>query len=149
MRRNIVILIAAALLIQAMFISLSFAQAVCRKMGKDMVESNMRGKEEMMEKCPMHGMMMKEVMEESIIATTDSGAIVLTGNKLIKYDKDLNLVKEVEIKVDIETMQNNMMKMMNNCPMMKGVMVEAGMAGNNTVQKIPLAQVEAKSEQKK
>jgi len=71
------------------------------------MKSDMMEKGEMNEKCPMHGMMMKRMMEKSIIATSDGGVIVLAGNKLIKYDKDLNVVKEVEIKNEMEGMQKN------------------------------------------
>ena len=56
-----------------------------------------------------------------MVATSDGGVIVLTGNKLTKYDKDLNVVKEVEIKMDLESMHKQMMDMMQNCPMMKGM----------------------------
>ena len=34
---------------------------------------------------------------KSMIGTPDGGVIVLAGNRLLKYDKDLNLLKEVEI----------------------------------------------------
>ena len=33
-----------------------------------------------------------------MVASSDGGVIVLSGNKLYKYDKNLNLIKEVEIK---------------------------------------------------
>lgn len=73
----------------------------------------------MMGKKMMGGMMMHEMMEKKVVATSDGGIIVVTGSKLLKYDKDLNLIKEVEIKSDNQEMQN-MMKM---CPMMgKGMM---------------------------
>lgn len=36
--------------------------------------------------------------KETVVATSDGGVVILAGPKLIKYDKDLNLVKEVEIK---------------------------------------------------
>lgn len=36
--------------------------------------------------------------KESVVATSDGGVVVLAGPKLMKYDRDLNLVKEVEIK---------------------------------------------------
>lgn len=42
---------------------------------------------------PMMGMMPRE----TAIATADGGIVVLAGPRLIKYDKDLNLVKEVEM----------------------------------------------------
>jgi hypothetical protein len=94
-----------------------------------MMKSDMMVKEEMMKKCPMHGMMMKGMMEKSIIATADGGIIVLAGNKLIKYDKDLNLLKEAETKIDMEAMQKMMMQMMEKCPVMQqegGMMEGAG-----------------------
>lgn len=72
----------------------------------------------MMGMCPM----MQSMMQKSVVATTDGGIIVVTGNKLTKYDKDLNVVKEVELKMDMEGMQKQMMDMMQNCPMMKGMM---------------------------
>ena len=34
----------------------------------------------------------------SLIATSDGGVVILMGGKLAKYDKELNLVKEVEMK---------------------------------------------------
>ena len=45
----------------------------------------------------MSGMMMKDMMGKEIVASGDGGVIVLVGNKLLKYDKDLNLVKEVRL----------------------------------------------------
>ncbi len=59
--------------------------------------------------CPMQGMMMKKEM----VATSDGGVIVMVGNKLLKYDKDLNLKKEAELKMDAEAMH----QMMGKCPM--------------------------------
>lgn len=44
----------------------------------------------------MGGMMGARTM----VASEDGGVIILAGNKLMKYDKDLNLVKEVEIKIE-------------------------------------------------
>ena len=57
-----------------------------------------------------------------LAASEDGGVFVLMGNQLFKYDKDLNLVKQVEIKVDWEAMQKMMMErhnmMMQNRNMM-------------------------------
>ena len=47
-----------------------------------------------------HGMMEKAEM----VASNDGGVIVMMGNKLFKYDRNLNLVKEVELKIDMESM---------------------------------------------
>jgi len=63
------------------------------------------------------GMRMMGMMQKQMVATNDGGVILLLGNKLIKYDKDLNLVKEAEVKagdelkVDAGSMQD-MIKMM-------------------------------------
>jgi hypothetical protein len=40
--------------------------------------------------CPMMG-------KAQMVATGEGGVIVLIGNKLIKYDANLDLVKEVEV----------------------------------------------------
>jgi hypothetical protein len=58
---------------------------------------------------PMRGMM------GNLVATNDGGVVVLMGRKLYKYDKNLNLVKEAEIKVDMMPMQRMM-----ECPKMSG-----------------------------
>ena len=67
--------------------------------------------------CPgkMQGMghCCEMMMGKSLVATEDGGVVVLLGNKLFKYDKDLVLQKEAEIKIDKEFMQ----KMMEKCPM--------------------------------
>jgi hypothetical protein len=60
-------------------------------MGKGMMDGGMM---KMMHK--MHGMTRSSTM----VASNDGGVIVLTGSKLYKYDKNLNLVKEAEIKTE-------------------------------------------------
>ena len=67
--------------------------------------------------CPIHGMVMGKMMERSLVATEDGGVIVLAGNKLYKYDKDLNLLKEAEIKFDMSEVQKMMTQMRAECPM--------------------------------
>ena len=53
-----------------------------------------------MDDMGMKGKMMKGggMQHPSMVATPDGGVIVLSGPRLTKYDKDLNLVKEVELK---------------------------------------------------
>jgi hypothetical protein len=70
------------------------------------------------EGCCMQGMM-GSMMSKQIIATTDGGIVVLAGNKITKFDKDLNLVKEAEIKMDMEGMQKMMLQMKEKCPAAK------------------------------
>lgn len=57
------------------------------------------------------GLMMRELMTKSIVATSDGGIVVMSGNKLTKFDKDLNLVKEVEMKIDIKGKEEMMREM--------------------------------------
>src|SRR5512135_3503646 len=67
----------------------------------------------------MHNpMMMKMMMPKQMVASNDGGVIVMAGNKLYKYDKNLNLVKETEIKLDMGDMEK-MMAGKPGCPMMK------------------------------
>jgi len=56
------------------------------------------------------GMMMPRAM-----LTPDGSIIVISGTKMMKYDKDLNLKKEVTIKVDTTAMKGMM-----SCPSNKG-----------------------------
>jgi len=60
--------------------------------------------EKQMEKERMAGMAMQMMgaMQKQMVATNEGGVIVLAGSKLLKYDKDLNLVKEVELKTGVE-----------------------------------------------
>jgi hypothetical protein len=46
----------------------------------------------------MHGMMMK-MMERKVVATSDGGVVVVEGNQMTKYDRNLKMVKEVELPV--------------------------------------------------
>ena len=87
-------------------------------MGGGMMGGGMMGKGGMM--MGMHGMMMK-MMEKSVTATSDGGIVIVAGDKITKYDKDLNLVKEVELKSNMEAMQKMMSQMMEKCPMMGGM----------------------------
>jgi len=64
--------------------------------------------------CPMYKMM----GTKELLATQDGGVVLMIGNKLIKYDAGMNLVKEVEIKIDMEAMKSAMEEMKKNCPMM-------------------------------
>lgn len=46
----------------------------------------------------------------SMVSTDKGGVIVLAGNKLMKYDADLSLVKEVEIKMPMMDGKQCLMK---------------------------------------
>ena len=46
----------------------------------------------------MGGHMMKGMHKPSVVATSDGGIVIVDGPKIAKYDAQLNLVKEVELK---------------------------------------------------
>ena len=107
--------ILAALVIGTVTIGIS-ALAEEHMGGKEMGHMMMHGeKEDMMMKKDMPmmggGMMMGRMMQPKIVATSDGGAIVVIGRKLIKYDKNLNVASEAEIKVDEKEMMDMMKKM--------------------------------------
>ena len=107
-------------------------------MGKEMMDGKMGGK---MMKGSMHEMM-ESMMKRSVTATSDGGVVVLFGNKLTKYDKDLNVVKEVELKMDMEGMQKMMGDMKGMCPMMgKGKMNDMDDDDDDAVKADPQAPV--------
>ena len=66
------------------------------------------------EEMPGMSMMgMGRMMERTqMVATDEGGVIVLAGNKLLKYDADLNLIKEVDVKMPMGPMGGK------QCPMM-------------------------------
>jgi hypothetical protein len=73
-------------------------------------EMKHEGKDDRMGKGPMmHKMGMGGI---SMVGTKDGGVILLVGKKLMKYDQNLELVKEVEIKMPC----GEMMKKMKDCP---------------------------------
>ena len=96
--------------------------------GMMMGEENAQGPGEMAaqgkmaDMMPMCMMMKSMMMQPSLVATTDGGVIVLVGNKLQKYDKNLELKKEVEIKPERGPMSPMMMQKMGGCPGKKGLM---------------------------
>ena len=73
---------------------------------------------EEMKKGEMPGMSMEKPMgmpmmgKVQMVATDEGGVIVLAGNKLMKYDADLNIVKEVEVPMPMSGKQCPMMKKM-------------------------------------
>jgi hypothetical protein len=121
MKKKIAVLVMMVLFLGAWSGVSSFAQGMVghesmKHKGMMMGEGQEKGK---MGKCPMMGMM-KGMTGKSMVAASDGGVIVLSGNKLMKYDKNLNLVKEVEIKIDRAAIQEEMMGMMKHCPKSAG-----------------------------
>ena len=94
----------------------------------DMISKNMKQVGDMFQgKTKGKGDLCDMMMGKSLVATADGGVVVWLGNKLFKYDKDLVLQKEVEIKIDIEGMQ----KMMKKCSM-SGKMKSEGTSKGET-----------------
>jgi hypothetical protein len=77
----------------------------------------MMGQGGQMQGCPMCGMMTGAMMMKTMTATPDGGVIVAVGNRLIKYDNQLNVVKDTEMKIDMNQMFASVQKMMENCPL--------------------------------
>jgi len=51
--------------------------------------------------CPFRVAMAQSELQNHLTTNTDGGIIVLAGNRLLKYDKDLNLLRKVELDVEI------------------------------------------------
>ena len=80
--------------------------------GRGMMGGNMQGRS-MMSGMQNRGMMGPMMRGSSLVATRDGGVVVLMGNELLKYDKDLNLSKKVEVKADWKKIQKTMMEHRN------------------------------------
>ena len=111
-------------LVAAIFCSSVYAQDKEGAMDKDTMKPGMMG-QGMMDMCKM-------MMGKSVVATSDGGVVVLMGNKLQKYDKNLELKKEVEIKVDMESMRKMKKQMMSGCKMIKEKTAEGVMDNEGT-----------------
>jgi hypothetical protein len=74
-----------------------------------------------MAQCPFHTMM----GTRSMVAAPD-GVYVMVGDELLKYDHNLNLQKETEIKIDWPKMAKRMMEMHEKCPICHQMMSGRG-----------------------
>ncbi len=88
--------------------SLSVSAQMQEMMGRRMNRSTMS-------EMPMCGLGMAKM-----IAAEDNGVIVMSHGKLYKYDKDLNLKKEVKIPVDFDHIKQMRMKMKDTWMMEDG-----------------------------
>lgn len=119
MRRTVIISAAMCVMFLAGVVYAQEAAVTAPEQDKQMTASE-HGKDKRMGKMRGMGCPCMMSMGKQMVATSDGGVVVLSGNKLYKYDKELNLKKEVEIKKDKE--------MMGKCPMMGGMM--GGMRGD-------------------
>ena len=94
--------------------------------GRGMVEKGMMHPRMGMQGAEMQGRMAQGMQQNrmsaagpmmggrEMVATSDAGVVLIIGNKMYKYDKDLKLKGEAEIKIDMEAMkkaQEEMKKM--------------------------------------
>lgn len=93
-----------------------------------MMQGGMQGD---MPMCPMCSMAAGGMMQKSMVAV-DGGIIMAVGNKLIKYDDQLNKVEEVELEMDMAQMHQKMQQMMQSCPMMQKM--QGGQTGQSGAQ---------------
>lgn len=82
--------------------------------------------------CPMCIGIAMGMTRVRIASTPDGGAIVSVNGRLMKYDGELNLVKQIDLALDVEQMHRQMMEMMDS-PMhekmkekMKNMMMQQG-----------------------
>ena len=59
----------------------------------------------------MSGMGMGGMMGNNIVATSDDGVVVMSFNKLYKFDRNLKLMKQAEVPFDKENIQNMIQNM--------------------------------------
>lgn len=113
MRKSIIVAIITAFILTSG--GICFAQASddqTGKMGKMMSDQGMMGHQKKSDQGMMgRDQMGKGMMSKSMVATQDGGVVVMIGNRLYKFDQNLNLKKETEITVDYEGMKGMMMKM--------------------------------------
>jgi Na+/H+ antiporter NhaB len=99
--KTLVVLMAFAIA----FSAIAFAQEA-EEVSNPTTEKEMKAAK--MKKHHMYGMMMKKMMEKQMVATKDGGVVVMVGKKLFKYDRNLNLVKEVELNIDYKAMKREL-----------------------------------------
>ncbi|WP_435549628.1 hypothetical protein [Desulfobacterium sp. N47] len=121
MKKTAFLAIAAAFIL--VFGTICFAETSGEQsgeMGEMMSGQGMMGKKGMMGMhsmggCMMQGMPMCGMMSKSMVATEDGGVIIMIGNKIYKYDKELKLTKEAEVPIDYKNVKHMMMKMHGMC----------------------------------
>jgi hypothetical protein len=64
--------------------------------------------------CPMCLGIAKAMTRVRVAATPDGGAIVSANGRLMKYDSQLNLVKQIDLPLDIEQLHRRMLEMMDS-----------------------------------
>ncbi len=106
----VLVIITGAILI---FSAIGLAQNEQPQKGKmgQMMDQKMKKQNHMQNRCSACAMAMCGMMSKAMLHTDDGGVVVMIGNKLYKYDQNLNLQKETELSVDFKNMKQMMMKM--------------------------------------
>jgi hypothetical protein len=91
---------------------------------KSMMHARGAEKKGMKQKGDMRMDMMRSMMNKEIVATADGGVVLLTGNKLVKFDKDLNKVNEADAGLGMKDRKKMMQYMKENCRMQQDMMGE-------------------------
>ncbi len=86
--------------------------------GMKMMGGDMMRMQAMSDSCRMRMMMIHGMMSRELVALEGGGVALLAGGNLYKYDANLRLQSETEVKMDPMTMQKIMSGMMQGCPMM-------------------------------
>ena len=108
------------------FAQMSNSGGMMGKKGQGMMSGNM------MDMPMMSGMHMSGMMGSNIVATEDGGIVVMSYNKLYKFDKNLKLVKEADIPFDKEHIKKMMENMQGMGMMMGGMMHGQGMMSSGS-----------------
>lgn len=109
-------------LIGALVVALSAGVAFAQMGNGRMMNGDEQGymmNRNMMNMPMMYGRHMMGMMGNNIVATSDGGVVVMSFNKLYKFDKNLKLVKETNIPFDKEHVQK-MIETMRDMGMMWG-----------------------------
>lgn len=124
--KKTIILVAVVALIAAG----SYVVFASEQMGGGMMRGGMmRGNENRQQEMEPEGMMgwdgmMGPMMRSASLAVgPDGGVIVLMGNELFQYNKDLELVKQTEVKFNWENWQKMMMQHRNMMMQNRGRMM--------------------------
>jgi len=78
--------------------------------------------------CPIAGAM-GAMMARSSMVVAGKYIYVMAGNTIMKYDENLRLVKQAEMKMDTAKMQKMMLQHMRSCPACQGMMPGWSMGG--------------------
>ncbi len=115
-------------------------------LGKNSVSDSM--------KLAIEMLLLYKLLGQPSMISTDGGIVVLFGSKISKYDKDLNLIKQVDLTLDIDSMKELVSKvadsyskeLMSSMGSMTGNLLQAKMSSNDALAKATLRAISTASE---